>query len=226
MEMWCREHHMDRKDRTHHEPVTLTEVIMLGGAYNQLNMPSLMSFEKVNLRLQLIVETHAEVKMARHYNGVSALTGEPRCRSRKRTRSRRTRRCKGQPRSREPGCPNSTSTEDGREQGPARGQVRLRSGRLLASRGCRDLFPVPPSQLAEEEGVQMLRDSVETMQNLIDSGFSLYPIIKRERGKYVGFIELLRSRHLARFGTWRREEITPFFVWQIGRKMMRMILDC
>ena len=28
-------------------------------------------------------------------------------------------------------------------------------------------------------------------------------------GKYVGFIELLRSRHTIRFGTWRREGLTP-----------------
>ena len=55
--------------------------------------------------------------------------------------------------------------------------------------------------LAEEEGVQMLRDPVEAKQNLIDPGFSLCsdPIFKQERGKYVGFIELLRSRHPCTF---------------------------
>ena len=71
-EMWCREHHIDRRDRTYHELETLTEVIMLGGAYDQLKMPSLISFEKVSRRLQLDVEAHAEVgqapswKMARY----------------------------------------------------------------------------------------------------------------------------------------------------------------
>ena len=59
---------------------TLTEVVILGGTYEQLNMPSLMSFEKASQRLQLIVEAHAEVgqapswKMAGYYNGVSTLT--------------------------------------------------------------------------------------------------------------------------------------------------------
>ena len=52
----------------------------LGGTCDQLKMPSLMSFEKVCRRLQLIVEAHAEVgqapswKMARYYNAVSTLT--------------------------------------------------------------------------------------------------------------------------------------------------------
>ena len=46
---------------------------MWSGAYDQLNMPSLMSFEKV----ELIVEAHAEVgqaqswKISRYYNGVN-----------------------------------------------------------------------------------------------------------------------------------------------------------
>ena len=40
-DMWCREHHIDRKDRTCQELETLTEVIMLGGAYDQLRMPRL-----------------------------------------------------------------------------------------------------------------------------------------------------------------------------------------
>ena len=31
LEMWCRERHVDGKDRTYHELETLTEVIMLGG---------------------------------------------------------------------------------------------------------------------------------------------------------------------------------------------------
>ena len=31
LEMWCREHHIDRKDRAYHELQTLTEDIMLGG---------------------------------------------------------------------------------------------------------------------------------------------------------------------------------------------------
>ena len=82
--------------------------------------------------------------------------------------------------------------------------------------------------LAEEDGVQMLRGTVEAKQNLIDPGFSLYrdPIFKRERGKYVGFIELPRTRHLKRFGTWRREGRTAFFVCKKWRKRMGMILDC
>ena len=59
---------------------TLTEVIMLVGTCDQLKMPSLMSFERVCRRLQLIVEAHAEVgqapswKMARYLNGVSTVT--------------------------------------------------------------------------------------------------------------------------------------------------------
>ena len=73
IEMWCREHHTDRKDRTCHELETLTEVLLLGGTCDQLKMPSLMSFEKVCRRVQLIVEAFAEVgqapswKMARYY---------------------------------------------------------------------------------------------------------------------------------------------------------------
>ena len=59
-------------------------------------------------------------------------------------------------------------------------------------------------------------------------GFSLCSetIFKRERGKYVGFIELLWLRHFTLFGTWRREGITPFFVWKKWRTQMRKILDC
>ena len=34
----------------------------------------------------------------------------------------------------------------------------------------------------------------------------------------MGFIELLMSRHLVRFGTWSREEITPSIVWKKGAK--------
>ena len=66
----------DRKDQTYHEPETLTEVVMPGGTHDQLNMPLLMSFEKVSQRLQVIVEAHAEVgqasswKMARYFDGV------------------------------------------------------------------------------------------------------------------------------------------------------------
>ena len=62
----------------------------------------------------------------------------------------------------------------------------------------------------------MLRDPVEAKQNLIDPGFSLYshPMFKRERGKSVGFIELLRARYLVRFGTWPLEGVTLFFVWK------------
>ena len=45
IEMWCREHHTDRKDRTHRELETLTEVILLGGTCDKLKMPSMMSFE-------------------------------------------------------------------------------------------------------------------------------------------------------------------------------------
>ena len=51
--------------------------------------------------------------------------------------------------------------------------------------------------MAEEEGAQILRDPVEAKQILIDPNFSLYsdPMFKREGGKKVGFIDLLRSRH-------------------------------
>ena len=82
--------------------------------------------------------------------------------------------------------------------------------------------------LAEEDGVQMLRGTVKAKQNLIDPGFSLYsdPIFKRERGKYVRFIELPRTRHLIRFGTWRREGRTQFFVCIKWRKRMGMNSDC
>ena len=58
--------------------------MVFGGAYDQLNMPMLMSFQKVSRRLQLVVEAHAEVgqapswKMARYYNGVSTLTEQKR----------------------------------------------------------------------------------------------------------------------------------------------------
>ena len=53
---------------------------MLGGAHDQLNMPSLMGFEKVSWRLQLIVEAHSVFgrapswRMPRYYNGVSTPT--------------------------------------------------------------------------------------------------------------------------------------------------------
>ena len=52
------------KDRTYHELETLTEFIMLGGVYDELNMPSLMGFEEVSQRLQLIVEARVEVSQA------------------------------------------------------------------------------------------------------------------------------------------------------------------
>ena len=70
----------DRKDRTCHKLETMTEVIMPDGAYDQLNMKSLMSCKKESRRLQHIVEAHAEVgqapswKMARYYNEAATLT--------------------------------------------------------------------------------------------------------------------------------------------------------
>ena len=65
-EVWCREHQVGRKDQTCHELETLTEVVMLGGADDQ-----------VSRRLQLITKMHAEVgyapsrKMARCHNGLT-----------------------------------------------------------------------------------------------------------------------------------------------------------
>ena len=52
-------------------------------------------------------------------------------------------------------------------------------------------------------GCVACRFAEETRQDLVDPGCSLYsdPLFKREGGKYVGFVELLRSRHLVRFGT-------------------------
>ena len=120
LEMWCREHYVDRKDRTYHELETLTEITMLGGAYDQLNMPSLMSFKKVSRRLQLIVE--GPWRVARYNNGVSTLTDvvshalrqygtrQAKEEAQVGVARVRTRRCKGQHRSGEPGCPSSVST--------------------------------------------------------------------------------------------------------------------
>ena len=39
-----------------------------------------------------------------------------------------------------------------------------------------------------------------------------------ERGKYVGFMKLLRSRHIVLFGTCLGEGITAFSVWKKGRR--------
>ena len=52
------------------------ENIMFDAAYDQLIMSSLMSFEKVRGRLQLIIETYAEApswKMTRSCNALSTL---------------------------------------------------------------------------------------------------------------------------------------------------------
>ncbi len=51
-------------DRTYHELETLTEVLMLAGTLDQLNLAALVSTEKVCRRIQLIVEAHSEAGQA------------------------------------------------------------------------------------------------------------------------------------------------------------------
>ena len=56
---WLRRHGMTETDRTAHEVRSLIEALWLGGCYDQLNMPSLASFEAIGRRLQTIVEAYA-----------------------------------------------------------------------------------------------------------------------------------------------------------------------
>ena len=46
-------------DRTAHEVRSLVEALWLGGCYDLLNMPSLMSFEAIGRLLQTMVEAYA-----------------------------------------------------------------------------------------------------------------------------------------------------------------------
>ena len=66
------------------------------------------------------------------------------------------------------------------------------------------------SLAAEDDVVRLLPNPEEPRQHLLDPGFSMLSgsIFKRERGQYERFVELLKSRHLVRFRTWRREETT------------------
>ncbi|CAE7411650.1 unnamed protein product [Symbiodinium sp. KB8] len=65
MQSWLRKHHLAETDRTAHEVRSLVEALWLGGCYDQLNMPSLASFEAIGRRLQTIVEAYSSA-----FNGV------------------------------------------------------------------------------------------------------------------------------------------------------------
>ena len=58
-QLWLRRHHLSESDRTAHEVRSLVEAIYLGGCYDQLNLPSLASFEALGRRLQTITEAYA-----------------------------------------------------------------------------------------------------------------------------------------------------------------------
>ncbi|CAE7243495.1 pksN [Symbiodinium natans] len=59
LQAWLRKHHLAETDRTAHEVRSLVEALWLGGCYDQLNMPSLASFEAIGRRLQTIVEAYS-----------------------------------------------------------------------------------------------------------------------------------------------------------------------
>ena len=121
----------------------------------------------------------------------------------------------------------------------------LLNGRDVLSQSCRPNTRIPPQKSGGSwrlhhfrlRGLQAfggggrcpdVAGPVEAKQNLIDPGFSLCsdPMFKRERGKYVGFIELLRWRHPCTFRDLAARRKNASFVWKKGRKKMRMILHC
>ena len=59
MQLWMKKHNVAEHDRTAHELRALIEIIYLGGSYDQLNLPSLASFEAASRRVQTIVEAFA-----------------------------------------------------------------------------------------------------------------------------------------------------------------------
>ncbi|CAK0828390.1 unnamed protein product, partial [Prorocentrum cordatum] len=79
LEKWCLERRVGKSDRPLHGLETLGEALMIGGSFEQLNMPSLVSFEKICRRAQLIIDARAEPgtaplwRMARYFNGVATL---------------------------------------------------------------------------------------------------------------------------------------------------------
>lgn len=56
MQLWLKKHNIGDHDRTAHELRSLVEIVYLGGSYDQLNLPSLASFEAATRRIMTIVE--------------------------------------------------------------------------------------------------------------------------------------------------------------------------
>ena len=77
---WLTEYLRDRKieksDRTYHELVALIDAIEYAGCIDQINLPSLVSMERLARRIATIVDAYGNVgapnwKMAKHYEGTA-----------------------------------------------------------------------------------------------------------------------------------------------------------
>ena len=71
---FCRDRKIEKTDRVFHELVVLTDVLFLGGTFDQVNMPALQSFERVGRRLSTIIDAYSSSgtpnwQMSRHYEG-------------------------------------------------------------------------------------------------------------------------------------------------------------
>ena len=78
LDTWSRDVSLHKSDRTYHELSVLTEVMLIGGSFDQINLSALQSFEKVARRVQIIIEAHRpgqapQWQMAKYLGGDSSL---------------------------------------------------------------------------------------------------------------------------------------------------------
>ena len=78
LDVWARSKNIGSSERVYHELSVLCETLYVGGTYDQLNMPSLVSFEVIARRIQSIVDAYSgdpsrpQRANARLYSGVGS----------------------------------------------------------------------------------------------------------------------------------------------------------
>ena len=75
---WCRVKNLRPSDRTYHEVKVLAEVFRAAGCVDQLNTPSLVSFEILGRRLQSVIDAYqvpdkVSWLRARHFSGQGSI---------------------------------------------------------------------------------------------------------------------------------------------------------
>ena len=60
LDIWCRSKGIGKQERVYHELVVLLEIFYVGGTFDQVNMPCLVSFEVAARRIQTIIDAYAD----------------------------------------------------------------------------------------------------------------------------------------------------------------------